>query len=75
MEFKDLKLKSKTDLHRLLAEQREKLRELQFSVSNKQLKNVREIRQVKVMVARILTVLNKMAETPTGSAAKEVNQK
>ena len=58
MEIKELKGKKESDLHRLLAETRDKLRELRFKDSNKQLKNVREIRVGKKTVAKILTLLN-----------------
>ncbi len=58
MEIKELKEKKEGDLHRLLAETRDKLRELRFKDSNKQLKNVREIRIGKKTVAKILTLLN-----------------
>ena len=59
MDFKELNKKKTNDLHKLLAETREKLRDLRFKDANKQLKNVREIRQLRVTVARILTLLNK----------------
>ncbi|MDP2830529.1 MAG: 50S ribosomal protein L29 [bacterium] len=58
MEFKELKKKSESELHRILAESRDKLRDLRFKDANKQLKNVREIRKVREMIARILTLLN-----------------
>lgn len=50
--------KSEAELHKLLEEHREKLRELSFKDSSKQLKNVREIRATKKMIAQILTLLN-----------------
>lgn len=59
MEFKELKKKKIGDLHKLLAETRERLRDLRFKDANKQLKNVREIRKLRVQAARILTFLNK----------------
>lgn len=59
MEFKELKTKSENELHRFLAQSRDKLRELRFKDASKQLKNVREIRGVKKMIAKILTLLNK----------------
>ncbi len=59
MEFKDLKNKDKKELQGLLLSNREKLRELRFKDSNKQLKNVREIRVIKALIAQILTLLNK----------------
>ena len=58
MEFKELKKKSESELHRILAESRDKLRDLRFKDANKQLKNVREIRKVREVIARILTLLN-----------------
>ncbi len=59
MEFKELQQKSVSELHKLLADSREKLRELRFKDSNKQLKNVREIRATKALVAQVFTLLNK----------------
>ena len=58
MEFKELKKKEVKDLHRILNESREKLRDLRFKDANKQLKNVREIRKIKNVIAQTLTLLN-----------------
>ncbi|MCF7860313.1 50S ribosomal protein L29 [Patescibacteria group bacterium] len=58
MEIKELTNKTPAELQKLLAQYREKLRELRFKDSNRQLKNVREIRQVREVIARIFTVLN-----------------
>ncbi len=59
MEFKELKNKDTKELQSLLVVNREKLRELRFKDSNKQLKNIREIRAVRNLIAQILTLLNK----------------
>lgn len=59
MEFKELKNKDKKELQNLLVVNREKLRELRFKDSNKQLKNIREIRVIRNLIAQILTLLNK----------------
>jgi len=59
MEFKELKTKNTKELQTLLDVNREKLRELRFKDSNKQLKNIREIRVVRNLIAQILTLLNK----------------
>jgi ribosomal protein L29 len=59
MEFKELISKEKSELETLLTSNRGKLRELRFKDSNKQLKNIREIRSVKQLIARILTTINK----------------
>lgn len=58
MDFKELKTKKVSELHGILAEGREKLRELRFKDSNKQLKNIREIRAIKKNNARTLTLIN-----------------
>ncbi len=58
MEFKELKKKEEKDLHRILAESRDQLRELRFKDANKQLKNIREIRVVRQTIAKILMLLN-----------------
>ena len=58
MEIKELTSKTPAELQKLLAQYREKLRELRFKDSKRQLKNIREIRQVRETIARIFTVLN-----------------
>lgn len=59
MDYKEITTKTDEDLLKLLESSKEKERELRFKDSNRQLKNVREIRQQKKNIARILTVLNK----------------
>ena len=59
MEFKELKTKDANELQKLLDGARAKLHDLRFKDSNKQLKNVREIRVIKQQIAQILTLLNK----------------
>jgi len=59
MEIKELTTKTPAELKKLLVESQEKLRELRFKDSNKQLKNVRSIRVLKQDIARINTLLNK----------------
>lgn len=51
----------KLDIEKLndtLAELRNKNRELRFSITNNQLKNIRQARVVKKEIAKILTALN-----------------
>jgi large subunit ribosomal protein L29 len=52
-----LKQKSKEELQKTLEDDREKLRQLRFDLSAGKVKNVREIRNVKKEIARILTLL------------------
>jgi len=63
MEIKDLKKKKVSELHKILAETRDRIRELRFKDANKQLKNIREIRDNKKTVAKILTLLNLKEES------------
>lgn len=58
MEFKELQKKTEKELQTILAEYREKLRMARFKDANKQLKNVREIRNARVVIANVLTLLN-----------------
>lgn len=57
MKAKDLHQKTEHELKSLLAEKREKLRELNFDIHLKQSKNVRDVRKLKRDIARILTIL------------------
>ena len=71
MELKELRKKNEKDLHKLLAEYREKLRVLRFKDANKQLKDIREIRVTRKVIANILTLLNNEAEIAFSSADEE----
>ncbi len=57
MEIKDLRKKDTKDLQKLLLTKREQIRNMRFSVSNKQLKNIRNLRKDKKEIAQILTIL------------------
>lgn len=57
MEISELKNKPEKELKRLLAIEREKLRDMRFKDANKQLKNVKVIKESKKTIARILTLL------------------
>ncbi len=59
MDKKELMTKDAGELKKLLEVSREKLRELRFKDSNKQLKNIREIRVTRQLIAQILTLTNK----------------
>ncbi len=62
MDIKELKTKTISELHNILSDSRDKLRELRFKDSSKQLKNVREIRVIKKKIAKVLTLINKGRE-------------
>lgn len=57
MKAKELKIKSHAELRALLAEKKERLRVLRFDLAGGKVKNVREIRQTKKDIARMLTLL------------------
>jgi len=59
MDNKELQTKNQKELKKLLAVNQETVRDLRFKDSNKQLKNIRKIRETKRLIARILTILNK----------------
>ncbi len=65
MELKDLIQKNASELRVLLAEARERLRDLRFRVSQEAHKDVREIREVRTAIARILTLLTKKDKQPS----------
>jgi len=57
MKINELKQKSKEEIKKTLEDDREKLRQLRFDLSAGKVKNVREIRNIKKEIARILTLL------------------
>lgn len=57
MDYKDIQPKTDAELRQILGEHQERLRRLRFSASERQLKNVREIRTEKRVIARIETAL------------------
>jgi len=59
MDKKELETKKPEELLKLLDLNREALRDLRFKDSNKQLKNIRNIRELKHLIAQTLTILNK----------------
>ena len=58
--MKILELRQRTDneLHRLLQENRERLRSLRFDLASGKIKNVRELRKTKKDIAKILTLFH-----------------
>lgn len=72
MEFKDLAKKEEKDLQQILQELRERKQEMKFKVANNQLKNIREIREVKKTIAKVLFLLN--AKIKNSAKTKEVKE-
>ena len=57
MKISELHQKTKTELQKLLQDNRERFRQLRFDLAAGKVKNVREIRKIKKDIARILTIL------------------
>ncbi len=72
MKIRELRAKSTEELKEMLENHAEKLRELNFKLASEQLKNVREVRKVKKIVAQIHTLLKERKEEI--KAEKEVKK-
>ena len=57
MKIKELRQKTDKELRELLAEDQHKLGQLKFDLAAKKLKNVRQIRELRKEIARIITIL------------------
>ncbi len=57
MKVKELSQKTEKELKDLLIENRHKLGQFKFDLASKKLKNVRQIRELRKDIARILTIL------------------
>ena len=58
MKASELRQKPKEELQKLLSEKGERLRNLMFDLASGKVKNVREIREIKKDIAKILTIIN-----------------
>lgn len=58
MKASEIKQKSQTELQKVLLDKRDKLRQLRFDLTSGKVKNVREIREIKKDIARIITIIN-----------------
>ncbi len=59
MKVIELQKKSKPELEKLIRDKSEHLRVLRFSLAAGKLKNVRELRETKRDIARILTIMRR----------------
>ena len=74
MTTKELRAKSEKQFQNLLAESRDKLREMRFRVAQRQLKKVRDIRVVKKEIAQIMTILKeKRSHSERSEESRESN--
>ncbi len=62
MKFKEIKNRSITELQKLLADSRQKLMELRFKSASGQLKNVREIREIKKTISKVLFLIKQKSK-------------
>jgi large subunit ribosomal protein L29 len=62
MKTKEFKSKPQKELSQILLEKRERLRILRFDLASGKVKNVREVRQTRKDIARILTLLVKSSK-------------
>lgn len=58
MKTKEIKTKTREDLHKLISEKREAIRIFRFGSAGAKTKNVKEGRELKKDIARIMTVLS-----------------
>ena len=58
MKIKELHQKTEKELRDLLIKDRLKLGQLKFDLASKKLKNIKEIRDLRRQIARIITILN-----------------
>lgn len=65
MKLRELIVKSTEELQKLYLDLCERRQGLNFKVANKQLKNVREIRQIRTNIAQILTILKQRKKEST----------
>lgn len=59
MKIQELKSKTKEELLKILAESKNKIKDLRFAMVANKLKNFQEIKETKKTIARILTILEK----------------
>jgi len=57
LEIKELREKTEAELRKLLAAQREQMRDQRFAISASQLKNHQALKKTKQVIARIMTIL------------------
>lgn len=57
MTIDEIRQLSETELKRLIQESRDKLRDLRFKLARREVKNVKEAKEIRKTIARIMTLL------------------
>jgi len=57
MKVEEIRKKTEKELHKLLAEQRDELREIRFKVASRQFKDYNKVDKIKKSISRILTIM------------------
>ncbi len=57
MKIVELRQKNKSDLEKLLVEDRDKLRQLRFDLSAGKVKNVKDVQKTRKEIAQVLTLI------------------
>lgn len=70
MDYKDIKNKSEKELHAMLGDERNSLRDLRFRAGEHQLKKVSDINNARKGIAKILTALKSRANMQISGVAK-----
>ncbi len=61
-EKEQLKNKSSSELKKILVNSRENLKKLKFDLAAGKVKNIRQVKETKKIIARALTILNKQSQ-------------
>ena len=57
MKVEEIRKKTEKELHKILAEQRDELREVRFKVASRQLKDYKKVDKIKKNIIKILTII------------------
>lgn len=57
MKAEEIRKKTDKELHKLLAKQRDELREVRFKVASRQFKDYKKVDKIKKIISRVLTIM------------------
>ncbi len=72
MKMKELREKTDRELDRLLAELRDKVRDMRFKIASRQLSDVRDVHDARKAIARILTLRRSLSFRPPSRNPEKV---